>query len=334
MSIFPTQYSTLSTAALGPHLSEIYGLPGLSGRYLLRGVSDTYLFQNEAAQYIFKIYREAHRTRPEIEGEVELLTYLQTHGARVAAPLPTQTGEFLVPFEAAEGRRFGVLFTFAPGEVARDLSEAQLRTVGREMATVHQLTAGLTLRHPRPRYDLETTLRQPLRVVAPAFHDNPEDYAYLQQLVAQVTAKLESFDLAAFSYGYCHYDFLPKNFHFDASGQVTFFDFDFAGAGYLVNDVMTFFVHYFLHRLHKVVSAEKAAEDFAVFVAAYREVRPLTDTELAAIPYLGVGFWLFYLEFQYRHFEDFSNAFFGPRFLRERVAWIRQWAAWYCSFPA
>jgi Ser/Thr protein kinase RdoA (MazF antagonist) len=137
MSIFPTQYSTLSAAALGPHLSKVYGLPGLSGRYLLRGVSDTYLLENEAAQYIFKIYREAHRTLPEIEGEMELLAYLQTHGVRVAAPLPTQAGKFLVPFEAAEGQRYGVLFAYAPGDVVRDLTDAQLRTVGREMAALH-----------------------------------------------------------------------------------------------------------------------------------------------------------------------------------------------------
>jgi Ser/Thr protein kinase RdoA (MazF antagonist) len=233
---------------------------------------------------------------------------------------------------AAEGERFGVLFTFAPGRVVMDLSDAQLRTVGREMARLHNFTAGLTLQHSRPGYDLETTLRRPLLVLEPAFRDYPEGYAELQAIVDQTIAKLERTDTAAFSYGYCHYDFLPKNFHFDADDQLTFFDFDFAGPGYLVNDVMTFSVHYFLHRLHQKASSEEAARAFAVFVAAYREVRPLADAELAAIPYIGVGFWLFYFEFAYRNFDDWSNTFFGPRYLRERVGWIKQWAAWYCDF--
>jgi Ser/Thr protein kinase RdoA (MazF antagonist) len=69
-------------------------------------------------------------------------------------------------------------------------------------------------------------------------------------------------------------------------------------------------------------------------VAGYREVRPLADAELAAIPYLGVGFWLFYFAFAYRHFDDWSNTFFGPRYLRERVGWIKKWAAWYCDFSS
>jgi Ser/Thr protein kinase RdoA (MazF antagonist) len=332
MSLFPTQYSTLSASALATHIGATHGLPNLRGRYLLRGVSDTYLLENEQARYILKIYRAAHRTPSEIAGEVELLTYLQAHKAPVAAPLPALDGRVLLPFTAAEGERHGVLFTFAPGHVVMDLTDAQLRTVGREMAKLHHLTAGLTLAHPRPSYDLDTTLRRPLQTVAPAFQDYPEGYAYLQDTVAQLLKKLEQLDTSAFSCGYCHYDFLPKNFHFDAADQLTFFDFDFAGPGYLVQDVMTFFVHYFLHRLLKGVSEQEAMRAFAVFVAGYREVRPLSDAELAAIPYLGVGFWLFYLEFAYRNFDDWSNTFFGPRYLRERVGWIKQWVAWYCDF--
>jgi len=44
--------------------------------------------------------------------------------------------------------------------------------------------------------------------------------------------KLAQLDVSAFSTGYCHFDFLPKNFHFDGD-SVTFFDFDFmATAGW------------------------------------------------------------------------------------------------------
>jgi Ser/Thr protein kinase RdoA (MazF antagonist) len=332
MNIFPTQYSTLSANALAAYIGEAYSIPGLKGRYLLRGVSDTYLLENQEKQFIFKIYRAVHRTKAEIAGEVELLKHLQAQGAPIAAPLPDRTGAFLASFEAAEGKRYGVLFTFAPGRVVADLNDAQLRITGQAMANLHNLTAGLSLRYPRPRYDLDSTLRQPLRMVAPAFHDYPEGLLYLQKIVDQTVNKLENTDMSAFSYGYCHYDFLPKNFHFDAEDRLTFFDFDFAGTGYLVNDAMTFFVHYFLNRLLKGTSAAESARAFAVFVASYREVRPLTEAELAAIPYLGVGFWLFYLEFQYRNFDDWSNNFFGPRYLRERISWIKQWVEWYCDF--
>jgi len=327
MAPFPTQYSTLSAVALKDHVAAAYALQLCAGRYLLRGVSDTYRLESSTAQYILKIYRNTHRSRSEIEGEVALLLHLHAHGSPVAPPLPDQDGEYLQAFEAAEGTRYGVLFAFAPGQPVFDLSDAQVQQVGREMARLHNLTAQITLSHPRPEYNLATTLTQPLQRLAPVFaaYEYPEGHAYLTETAAFATARLAALDTAAFSYGYCHYDFLPKNFHFDAQDQLTFFDFDFAGRGYLVNDVMTFFMHYFLHTITKRLSREEADRAFQLFIASYRQVRPLSDEELAAMPYLGFAWWLFYLGFQVDHFDDWSNSFFGPRYLRDRVGLIRQW---------
>jgi len=329
MDLFPTQYSTLSAQALRHHIEQAYGFSGLTCRYLLRGVSDTYVLEGTDEQYILKIYREAHRSLDEIGGEVALLTLLHSKKARVAAPIADASGSYVQRFAAAEGPRHGVLFTYAEGSSVYVMSDAQLRTVGREMARIHKYTAGLQLPHTRPIYDVATTLTRPLQVAAPAFQAYPEGLLYLQKLAAKVETRLAELDTSAFSYGYCQYDFLPKNFHFDAQDTLTFFDFDFAGQGYLVNDVMTFFVHFFLDRHYKGLSSADAERSFAVFVAGYREVRALSDQELAAIPCLGVMFWIFYLGFAAENFDDWSNFFFGPRYLQERVALIKKWVEWY-----
>jgi Ser/Thr protein kinase RdoA (MazF antagonist) len=130
--------------------------------------------------------------------------------------------------------------------------------------------------------------------------------------------------------GYCHYDFLPKNFHFTAANTITFFDFDFAGKGLLANDITSFYIHFFLETYYQKITQQQADERFAVFVKAYRSVRPLTESELKTISYLGFAFWVFYLGFQYDSFEDWSNFFFGPKFLKERVALLKKWTEWYC----
>lgn len=334
MPVFSTQHSTLSTTALQQHVAAHYGLPLRQGRLLLRGVSDTYRFDADSASYIFKVYRDAHRRRAEIKGEVELLTRLYAQGAAVAPPLPDRRGGFLQAFEAAEGTRYGVLFAFAPGQSYFDLSEPQVRTVGREMARLHQLTAGLQLRHPRRAYTVETTLTGPLARLAPVFaeYDYPDGYAYLQTATAQAAARLTELPTATFGHGYCHYDFLPKNFHFDAHDQLTFFDFDFAGPGWLVNDVMTFRVHYFLHVATRRLSPAEADQAWQQFLGSYRQLRPLSEAELAAIPALGFAFWLFYLDFARAQFDDWSNTFFGPRYLRERVALMQRWVEWSGGF--
>jgi len=324
MDIFPTQYSTLSAPALNLRLQQAYGLKDMHCRLLIRNVSDAYVIGNNREKYLFKIYRDVHRKPDEIRGEVQLLLLLAAGGAKVATPVADLSGSYLQRFQAAEGIRYGVLFDWAPGQVVTALSKEQLQTVGRAMALIHQISSSIELDHFRRPYTPDTTIREPLHRITPAFEGLEEAYQYLRQTGDEVYATLSEMDTTNFSKGYCHYDFLPKNFHF-SEGGITFFDFDFAGKGLLANDTVSFFNHFFLDTVYGRQTIEEAREAFAIFVAAYRKVRPLHDEELQAIPALGFAYWIFYLGFKYDHFDDWSNFFFGPRFLTERTALIRKW---------
>jgi Ser/Thr protein kinase RdoA (MazF antagonist) len=325
MNIFPTQYSTLSSPALKDKLQESYSLNNITCRLLIRNVSDTYILENESSKYIFKIYRNAHRKIEEINGEVELLNALKELGAQVSYPIKDINGSHVQAFNAAEGIRHGVLFSFAPGSVIYNMSDEQLDRVGKEMAVIHNITSGLDLNFARKEYSLITTIIEPLKILKPAFIGLEEEYNWLNNKAQVVMEKLQQFDLQQFSYGYCHYDFFPKNFHFTPDGKITFFDFDFAGKGYLAYDITSFYIHYFLESSFNKITREEADRAFNKFVASYRKVRPLADQELEAIPYLGFAFWIFYLGFQYENFDDWSNTFFGPKFIKDRVTLIKKW---------
>ncbi|GAB3500040.1 hypothetical protein GCM10027341_24550 [Spirosoma knui] len=332
MQLFPTQYSTLSASALRDSLENSYGLRDMHCRLLLRGVSDTYILEGAESKYIFKVYRDAHRRLNEIKGEVELLNVLKERGANVSHPIRDLNGEQIQAFNAAEGVRHGVLFSYAIGKNVYDLSDNQLHIVGREMAFNHNITSQIDLQHERKPYTTETTLTRPLKLIEPAFSDYQEGYAYLAEVAQQVMKKMESFDTSRFSVGYCHYDYLPKNFHFDQDDTFTLFDFDFAGKGFLMNDLVSFLVHFFFHSIYGKISKEEADRQFNVFLDAYKDVRPLSDEEIESIPYLGIMFWVFYLGFAYENFDDWSNTFFGPRYLRDRVGIIKRFAELYCRF--
>ncbi|MGZ3755254.1 MAG: phosphotransferase [Mucilaginibacter sp.] len=325
MPIFPTQYSTLSSKALNEYLQLRYDLGDTQCRLLIRNVSDTYILENTVTKYIFKIYRDSHRKVGEIKGEVELLTLLYKQGAKVSHPLPDNQGDYLQRFECAEGIRYGVLFTWAEGRVIYDLNEQQLDIVGKEMAVVHNISSTVQLNHYRKQYTIESTITSPLKSIEPAFKDLANEFAYLQTTGNAVSKRLQKFVQQEFSYGYCHYDFLPKNFHITADNQVTFFDFDFAGEGLLANDIASFFIHYFLEVNYGKISVEAARSSLQTFVESYRKIRQLSDDELKAIPDLGFAFWLFYLGFQYENYDDWSNAFFSPKFIADRVSIIKKW---------
>jgi Ser/Thr protein kinase RdoA (MazF antagonist) len=326
MAIFATQYSTLSSAALKDRIEKSYGLQGFSCRYLLRGVSDTYILENAHTKYILKIYRSSHRSLNEIRGEIELLALLKERGAKVAYAIADLEGNTYQEFNAAEGIRHGVLFSYAPGKNIMDLTEKHMAIIGYEMAFNHNITSSVKLAYERKAYTIDTTLTQPIAVLEPAFKEYPEGYTYLKGTAARVAQALQAMNTNRFSYGYCHYDYLPKNFHFDEHDILTLFDFDFAGPGWLANDLMSFTVYLYFYVAMNKKTIEEAKRDFKVFTEAYRKERPITDEEINAIPLLGFMFWVFYLGFQYENFDDWSNTFFGPRFLRERIATIKHYA--------
>lgn len=325
MNIFPAQYSTLSTGALKDHIEKSYGLKNLTGKFHLRGVSDTYILENDDAKYIFKVYRSSHRSLTEIKGEVQLLTLLKERGAKVSYPIADLTGNEVQEFNAVEGIRHGVLFSFAPGKNIPDLTDKHLNILGYEMAFNHNITSQIELSYERKIYSIDTTLTQPIELLAPAFKDYREGYTYLKEAASQAISGLNSLDTKTFSYGYCHYDYLPKNFHFDDQDILTLFDFDFAGKGFLVNDLASFTVHLYFHITFQNMPVADAKRAFEIVMNAYRKVRPLSNEEIQAIPSLGVMFWIFYLGFQYTNFDDWSNFFFGPRYLNDRVKTIQRY---------
>ena len=300
-------------------------------RYLLRGVSDTYVLERDAEQYIFKVYRDAHRSLEEIKGETELLFILKEKGAKVSYPIHDLGGQTIQVFRAAEGIRHGVLFSFAKGKSSPDLSDRQLQVTGREMAFNHNITSVIELSYARKGYDIHTTITRPLQILAPAFKDFGAEYASLQETAALVRQKLESIDTSSFGYGYCHYDYFPKNFFFDENDTITLFDFDFAGKGLLANDLATFRTHLFFEEFNKRKTAEETRRIFSMLISGYREGRPLSEAEEAIIPLLVFTLLLFYLGFQYENYDDFSNTYFNAVYPQKFAAVMKDWADRYCG---
>lgn len=328
MMLFPTQYSTLAATDLALYLSELYSFGPLDGRLLLRGVSDTYLLTGSSGErYIFKVYRTGHRSPAEIEEEINLLLRLKKEGVSVSFPFADKDGGYLQTFRAAEGCRTGVLFHYAPGENTYDFSDRQLAVLGREMARFHNVAG--PEKTIRPVYSEETTLWQPLERIKPAFAGDEAGHAYLMETARMTVDRLGQLKTGLFSYGYCQFDFLPKNFHFEGEDLVTFFDFDFVGQGFQALDLMTFFTHFFFHEAHGKMTKEEGNRQFDVFLGAYREVRALTEDEVAAIPYLFPMFWIFYLGFQYDNRDDCTHALFNARFLRDRVEAVKRFRRMY-----
>ena len=317
---FPATYSTLCPIALSSLISEKYNLENVQCKFLVRGVGDTYLVESSETHFILRIYRSSHRSLPQIKEEVQLLLALKHANVSVSYPIADPSGETILKLEAAEGDRHAVLFSYAVGRVVRLLNEKQLRNLGHEMARFHNVSADIRLGKERWTFDLETTIFKPLEKLKPAFAEDPEGYDWLQEMAGRIEKKLSELDTSTFSKGYCHFDFLPKNFHFE-NDSVTFFDFDFMGYGWLVNDMMTFWQHLALDVYNKRMTQQAADEAYGIFLDGYRTYRSVSEQELAAVPYLAPGFWLFYMGFHTTH--DQFYAYSQPSQVKAYTGFIR-----------
>ena len=343
-NLFPASYSTLSSLALAEFIRERYGFVSVECKMILRGVGDTYLVKvnggamTEAGgsgrlaaahvdrshtQFILRVYRPDQRSLSQIKAETELLLALKERDIPVSWPIADRSGLVIQSVDAIEGTKHMVLFSFAPGRSVIKLNEKQLYNLGYQMARFHLASQTIELEDKRWTFDVETTLFGPLENLRSILAHDPEAYAWLQRAAEFAGEKLAQLDLAGLpsASGICHFDFLPKNFHFDGD-DVTFFDFDFFGYGAFANDIMTFWQHISIDAFHGRLTPEAFSESFAAFLRGYEAVRLINEREMAAIPYLSLGFWLFYMSFHTTH--DQFYPFIQADHLKLRTDFIRK----------
>ncbi|WP_159456217.1 phosphotransferase enzyme family protein [Chitinophaga eiseniae] len=320
-TVFPATYSTLCPTALSAFLSEKYALKNVQCELLVRGVGDTYLVQSPGDRFILRVYRSSHRSLPQIQEEVALLQALKAAEVSVSHPLQDKAGETVQRLNAVEGERCAVLFSYAPGHPVRMLNDQQLYLLGREMARFHQVSAAFGAGKTRWTFNEDSMFVRPLAQLQPFFANNAADYTWLQQAAATAAAKLSA--TKGLSMGYCHFDFLPKNMHFDTNG-ITLFDFDFMGYGWLANDIASFWQYLALEVYTKRMTQEEADRQYHLLLDAYREHRPLNERELEAIPFISLGWWLFYMGFHTTH--DQFHAFVQPGHLKLFTGLLRHLA--------
>jgi len=146
LETFPVTNSTLSAIHLGAFLQSKYNLDSnASCRLLKTGINDSYLITNNAIKYVFRVYSLNWRSEKEIEEEIRLLNLLKENGMPVSYPITDADGSYIQEFAAPEGRRYGVMFSFAKGEKLLNIPADVHFKIGQIMAKIHRLTANLKL---------------------------------------------------------------------------------------------------------------------------------------------------------------------------------------------
>ncbi|MDO3625030.1 phosphotransferase [Mucilaginibacter sp. BT774] len=314
MKIFPVTNSTLSATQLGLFLQDKYKLDEHTSCDLLKtGINHSYLLTSGADKYVFRVYSLNWRSEKEIEEEIGLLNLLKENGIPVSYPIADANGSYIQEFAAPEGKRYGVMFSFARGEKLLNFPTDVHYKIGGIMAEIHRLTLGLHL--DRVTYSPDVILVDSFEHLKRFTSADTNEMAFMTSAQKYLLSELEQADVSQIRKGAVHLDIWFDNLSIDENGEVTLFDFDFCGNGWLCYDI----AYYIL----QINSTEKDGDECRLkteaFLDGYESITKITDEEKRLLPMLGVSLYFFYLGIQCQRFDNWSNTFLSETYLKRFI---------------
>jgi Ser/Thr protein kinase RdoA (MazF antagonist) len=240
--------------------------------------------------WVLRLHRPGYNSEAELEAERVWTSALREAGLAAPEPLAARDGRAFVPQAVAgtgEMRLVGVT-RWIEGEVLDDFLASPDRT-GERPLWFHRLGALVARTHlqseawtPPPGFARTRLDANGLMGAAPRwgpFWDhaalNPEDRDLVIRARDVLHARLSALPLGPSVFGMIHADLHPGNL-LVRDGDLAIIDFDDAAFGWRMYDIAVALTH------------QQASPDFAAvrdaFLAGYRQVRDLPETEAAQLP--------------------------------------------------
>ncbi|MBF9251678.1 phosphotransferase [Pontibacter sp. 172403-2] len=320
MKYAPAISSILSPDYLAGFAVDHYGFDrNTTCRILKTGINHSYLITTSDGKFVLRVYCLGWRTESEIREELQLLEYLDENGILVSYPIKDCDGNYINRITAFEGERFAVLFSFAEGESVRVPSEEVSYQLGVTMARMHQLTIGRTVK--RENYDANTLVSWAFASARSHFPGPSAEMQYFERANSIISSEFEKADSKALRYGIVHLDLWYENMKVKNGSEITIFDFDNCGNGWLFLDIA-----YSLMTLYRNEPSKEGFEaKRAAFYRGYESIASILEEEKRLIPYGGLAIWLHYTGIHVQRFDDFSNQFLSQEFLKYWIQTANRW---------
>ncbi|SIT94022.1 phosphotransferase [Pontibacter indicus] len=320
MTYAPVISSILSPAYLAELVIQLYGFDGKSTcRILKTGINHSYLIATHDKKYVLRVYYYDWRKESEINEELQLLDYLRDNGMLVSYPIKDCNGKYINRIPALEGERFAVLFSFAEGESIRTPSEGVIYSLGVTMAKMHQLTINKSVK--RKDYDANTLVSWAYQSAKEHFTEPSIEMEYFQRANSIISSEFRNADTANLRYGIVHLDLWYENMKVKNESQITVFDFDNCGNGWLFLDMAFSLMTLYRNEPNKENFESKKDS----FYQGYESITSISEEEKRLIPYGGLAIWLHYTGIHIQRFDDFSNQFLSQEFLKFWIQSVNRW---------
>lgn len=320
MQHFPVISSILSASKLGELLQEQYGLSKDTECKLFRAaMNHVYIVTDVDKKYVFRVYTFDWRTKTEIAEELRLLLHLQENKTPVSYPIATNSNEYIQEINAPEGKRFGVLFSFADGAKSAKFTAETSFFIGQALGEVHKSTQNFELK--RETYNDTVLLVDSVKRIQQFFKKETDEILFLKDLATFLQKEFDEIKIDQVRFGAVHLDVWFDNMHFNEENKVTLFDFDFCGNGWLCLDIS-----YFLFQLFITNPNEKDYEAKAVtFFKGYESKGEISEEEKRILPFVCLGVMVYFLSMQCDRFDHWTNIFLNEDHLKRFTGNLKRW---------
>jgi Ser/Thr protein kinase RdoA (MazF antagonist) len=314
MQPFPVVCSTLSATHLATFLQQQYGLgEGTTCRLLRAAINHAYLVTDGAQKYVFRVYSYNWRTELEITEEIGLLQLLKENGLPVSYALPDPQGNFIQQIPAPEGMRMAVLFSYAKGEKVLNYSAELHYKLGEIMARMHTVTHDLPFN--RVQYTPKVLLTDSFELIKQYISEDTEEMQWMKQARRYLLTQFHKTMPSLLRYGVVHLDIWFDNLNIHNNQDITLFDFDFCGTGWLLLDI----AYYQLQLFHTEKEPGQYEIKLNSFLKGYESITPIYKEEKELLAVASVSLYFFYLGVQCQRFENWTNTFLNETYLKRYI---------------
>jgi Ser/Thr protein kinase RdoA (MazF antagonist) len=187
------------------------------------------------------------------------------------------------------------------------------------MAKMHQLTEDFDLE--RVTYSANTLLINSYNIAKSFFQNSTDEMIFIDKTTQYLISEYKQVKKEEVRHGAIHLDIWFDNMHVNDHGEITIFDFDFCGNGWLCHDI----AYYILQLYNTRENEDSYKKKLESFIKGYESITKISDEEKRIIPILGVSIWFFYLGVQCDRFDNWSNVFLSEEHLKRFTLAIKKW---------
>lgn len=322
-------HTTFSATAIARIVAAEYDTPPVTACHLIRrGFGDVYQVRlADGTRLVARLGALRPRGPQNVAYEAAMLRHLQASGIGVAEPVQTRSGADAALVAAVEGERALFVTRFLQGDIPGENLD-DLRSTGAGLACIH--AAARSYAGPVSRYALDTShlVERPIERLLRVPDLDPDVGSALATEAARLIERLADADLVrTHCHGDCHGENNVIRSGPDGERQPWYFDFDDAGPGWAAYDLAVFRWSQ-LTRKGLTDADEVVDARWRHFLAGYRSVAELPDTDLACIGAFQAVRHVWLLGEYAGRLGHWGSHTLAPAWLAKQPARIAAWTAW------